>query len=112
MNYDSYEDRIVCKWGVELVGWTEDVIENPAKITALPGLRRLYGALKTGNCYWSILSADVWALRQDTRYRKIEEGKARARKRRSDAGVSKKKAGKRKSSADKVDSDSGDGGEA
>lgn len=108
MNYDSYEDRVVVKWGVEVVGWTEDAIENPAKITTLLGLRRLYGALKTGSCYWSILSDEAWALRKEARYKKIEEGKVKARKRRSDAGVSKKKGGK-KSSAHEVDSDSGDG---
>lgn len=39
MFYDGYDNRIVCKWGVELLGWTEEKIENPAKITTVLGLR-------------------------------------------------------------------------
>ncbi|KAF7964970.1 hypothetical protein HWV62_1296 [Athelia sp. TMB] len=109
MNYDSYEDRVVCKWGVELVGWTENMIENPAKLTTLLSLRRLYAALRSGDCYWSILSDEAWTLRKEARSKRISEGKAIARKKRSDAGVSKKAAGKKKGSAAVVDSDSDDG---
>ncbi|KAF7984186.1 hypothetical protein HWV62_16878 [Athelia sp. TMB] len=105
MNYDNYEDRIVCQWGVELVGWTEGSIVNPRLITATLALCRLLIAIDTKDCHWTILSPEDLAVRCAQRDERIREGKVKARKRRSDAGMSKKVAGKKRS-ADEVDSDS------
>ncbi|KAF7970978.1 hypothetical protein HWV62_22467 [Athelia sp. TMB] len=111
MNYDNYESKIVCRWGVELIGWTEETVENPAKITTTLGIRRLLVALEKKDCYWSILLPEVLAVRVDEMLKRVEEGKERMRKKRKDAGVVKKKQqlGKRKrSSPEEVRSDADD----
>ncbi|KAF7976739.1 hypothetical protein HWV62_5712 [Athelia sp. TMB] len=110
MNYDNYESRIVCKWGVELIGWTEETIENPAKITTTLGLRRLLVALEKKDCYWCILAPEVLAVRVNEMLKRVEEGKEKTRKKRKDAGVSRKQQlGKRKrSSPEEVHSDADD----
>lgn len=59
MSYINHK-KIVCKWGVELVGWTDAKIENPAAITSSLALGRLLGVLHNGNCHWSPLTQESW----------------------------------------------------
>ncbi|KAG0693659.1 hypothetical protein DFH29DRAFT_769425, partial [Suillus ampliporus] len=53
--YNTYE-AFVIKWGVELAGWTEGEVTNPGNITSSIRLAQLHAALKSGDCYWQILT--------------------------------------------------------
>ncbi|KAJ6570736.1 hypothetical protein B0H10DRAFT_1964571 [Mycena sp. CBHHK59/15] len=47
MQYVWYEEDIVLKYGVILVGWTFPEIVNPSELsTSIPGLQELYDAIK------------------------------------------------------------------
>jgi len=51
MQYTNYE-ALVCKLGIELVGWTEPKICNPGKRMTALSLNRLLNALRQGDCHW------------------------------------------------------------
>ncbi|KAF7969149.1 hypothetical protein HWV62_28240 [Athelia sp. TMB] len=97
MNYERYEDRIICEWGVELLGWTEGEIVNPRLISTTLALRRLLIAIERNDCHWTILSPEELAERCEQRDQRIQKGTTKERKKRCDAGVSKKVAGKKRS---------------
>jgi hypothetical protein len=59
MNYTAYEG-LVCKWGVEIIGWTEVEIVNPGQISTALSLQRLAEAWRSGDCYWSALTQEAW----------------------------------------------------
>jgi len=59
MNYTNY-DGLVCKWGTEIVGWTEAEVVNPGHITTMLSLQRLAEAWRKGNCYWLVLTQEAW----------------------------------------------------
>lgn len=87
MDYTKYE-RLVCRYGVALVGWTEPTISQPGLITSSLALIRLVDALRTGECYWSLLDTDDWEARKEAHMQAIRNGEVAARKKRKDAGVS------------------------
>ncbi|KZT28414.1 hypothetical protein NEOLEDRAFT_1050596, partial [Neolentinus lepideus HHB14362 ss-1] len=64
MAYARYEE-FVCKWGVHLIGWTEDSMCNPGNFKSTARLKRLYEALKDGSCHWECLTEDEWKKRKD-----------------------------------------------
>ena len=82
----SHYKALVCKWGVELCGWTEDQVANPGLIQTVPALKRLLDALHRGHCDWRQLTEVEWK-------RKVEEHEDAAPKSckwRSDHGTTKK----------------------
>jgi hypothetical protein len=51
MNYINYEEAIVQRYGIELVGWTYDKFVNPSEFSsALGPLRKLIDAINAGEC--------------------------------------------------------------
>ncbi|KAG1834282.1 hypothetical protein DFJ58DRAFT_869095 [Suillus subalutaceus] len=96
MNYSNYETSVVETYGVRLVGWPHGVkFVNPSNIGTVGDIRKLRDALKTRTCYWAALSpAEVktHASELDTR-RSAGEAVRKPRKKRSDAGVPRKRKG-------------------
>lgn len=90
MSYAGHE-MLACKWGVELVGWTESKIENPASITTSIALNRLLLALRNGDCHWSVMTQEVWDARVEALQLQVTMGKGKARAVWKDAGVSRKR---------------------
>jgi hypothetical protein len=108
MNYINYEEAIVQRYSIELVGWTYDKFVNPSEFSlALAPLRRLIDAINAGECKFVRLKAEERQKRLETYKAKIAAGelKARERKTRSDAGKKKKR--KRHSDYDASGSDEG-----
>jgi hypothetical protein len=89
MQYTNYK-ALVCRWGVELKGWTEPEINNPGNLAAL-SLNRLLNALRTGNCHWSKLTTTAWGERSDAQDVNLLEGNGKKRATCSDKGKSKKR---------------------
>ncbi|KAJ7463589.1 hypothetical protein FB451DRAFT_1403611 [Mycena latifolia] len=59
MQYVNYEEDIVHRYGIELVGWTPDKWCNPSDLTSsLTVLRELLDALKSGDCKFVKLSVE------------------------------------------------------
>ena len=103
MHYTRYEEEIVHRYGIELQGWTYEKIMNPSLLTSsLPPLMALRDALVAGTCKFVKLTAAVRKERKAAYMEKIKSGEIeiRKRKRRSDAGTSKKRA---RSEADAAD---------
>ena len=51
MHYSDYEEKIVHRYGVELIGWTYEKLVNPSELSSsLPGLCQLLDAINTGSC--------------------------------------------------------------
>src|ERR1700720_2990905 len=90
MSYTNYKN-LVHNNGVELIGWTEATVCNPGTIQTAASLNRLVYALRNGDCYWAPLTADAWEEAKAARQAKVETGKVKKRKHRSDAGMLKKK---------------------
>jgi hypothetical protein len=107
MNYANYQ-QLVCTWGIELLGWTEVEVCNPGKLQTALSLNRLLDALRKGDCYWSVLADEEWERKIAARKEQESLGRTRKRKRRSDAGVSKKGKGRAISSAKRVGDTSDD----
>ena len=82
MNYANY-CGLIAKWGVELAGWTEEVVVNPCKIQMVAALKRLLNALRKGHCYWQALLKAEW----DQKIEEQESAEPRSRKRCCDHGM-------------------------
>ena len=82
MNYANYHG-LIAKWGVELAGWTEEVVVNPCKIQMVAALKRLLNALRKGHCYWQALLKAEW----DQKIEEQESAEPRSRKRCCDHGM-------------------------
>ncbi|PSR94362.1 hypothetical protein PHLCEN_2v4463 [Hermanssonia centrifuga] len=80
MKWAYYED-LCCEFGVELIGWTEPgELCNPADMKT-PALQRVLNAIKSGHCYWQVLSEDDWTTKKTARAEVIaREGTSRSRK--------------------------------
>jgi hypothetical protein len=94
MNYINYEEAIVQRYGIDLVGWTYEKFVNPSEFSSTLGpLRRLIDAINAGDCKFVKLTAEECRKRLQTYKAKIVAGelKARERKIRSDAGKKKKR---------------------
>jgi hypothetical protein len=105
MHYVNYEDAIVKRYGVELVGWTYSKFINPADINSVGDIRTLRDALRSGACHWVRLSAQDLQDRLAEVEARRERGEVvpTKRKERSDKGVKRK----RKNTTDENDPDAG-----
>ncbi|KAF8163958.1 hypothetical protein BJ912DRAFT_864500 [Pholiota molesta] len=96
MQYANYEEAIVLKYGIELVGWTHEKFCNPSELSSSLGpLRTLLDALNDHSCKFVKLSP-LERRDREIKYRaNVASGAivAKQRKTRKDAGT------KRKSSA-------------
>lgn len=95
MHYIGYEDKIVQRYGVELVGWTYENFVNPSELsTLLPGLKKLLDAINDGTCKFVKLSPLELKARRQDHQKAIDDGSAPAsktRKPRKDRGTKRKK---------------------
>jgi len=93
MHYVKYEDAIVQRHSVKLIGWTCSRFINPADINSVPEIRVLRDALRSGACRWIRISpqelqhhtAEVDAWHQQG------EVIGKKRKERSDKGTKRKR---------------------
>ena len=94
MNYHNYETAVVETYGVRLVGWPEGVkFANPSTIGTVPEARKLQDALRGGSCFWKKMSKselELFIADLDAR-RTAGETVCKPRKKRSDAGVPRKR---------------------
>ncbi|PPQ82115.1 hypothetical protein CVT25_014277 [Psilocybe cyanescens] len=93
MHYLCFEEDIVLRYGIDLVGYTYKKLMNPSDLsTSLPLLKALLDALENGTCKFVKLSAQELKKRQDAYNTKLISGEIEPhkRKRRSDAGVKQK----------------------
>ncbi|KAG2124202.1 hypothetical protein DEU56DRAFT_744825 [Suillus clintonianus] len=94
MNYHNYETSVIETYGVRLVGWPNGVkFTSPSNIGTVGDIRKLRDALKARTCYWTVLSPaelKAHASELDTR-RSAGEVVRKPRKKRSDAGVPRKR---------------------
>lgn len=95
MHYVRFEEDIVLRYGIDLVGYTYEKLVNPSLLsTSILPLKGLLDALENGTCKFVKLSAQERKKRQDTYNLKLTSGEIepRKRKRRSDAGVKRTRA--------------------
>ncbi|KAG0695697.1 hypothetical protein DFH29DRAFT_806240, partial [Suillus ampliporus] len=94
MNYPNYAKAIVITYGVMLDGWPTDIpFTSPWNIHTVSEMRTLCDALKTGRCAWQKMSAaevDKYKANIDKR-QAAGEVVGKPRKKRSDAGKSRKR---------------------
>ena len=62
MNYDNYEEKVIQRLKVKLVGWPFEKVVSPAKLYTIGELRTLRDALKSGACAW------VWLSNQELKF--------------------------------------------
>lgn len=94
MQYANFQEGIVHRYGVDIVGWTHDKFENPSNLSnSLPPLRTLLDAIRDGTCKYIKLSSSEQKAREVQYQADIKSGKIAIKKRktRSDAGVKRKK---------------------
>ena len=60
MNYSNYKHKITERFGVELIGWPNDLlpIRNPAQLGGRDQVQKLLSALTTKVCHWKKLSEE------------------------------------------------------
>ena len=94
MNYHNYETAVVKMYGVRLVGWPDGMkFANPSTISTVPEARKLRDALRGGSCFWKKMSKselEMFITDLDAR-RAAGETVRKPRKKRSDAGVPRKR---------------------
>jgi hypothetical protein len=108
MQYANFQEGIVHRYGVDVVGWTHDKFENPSNLSnSLPPLRTLLDAIRDGTCKFIKLSSSEKKAREAQYQADITSGKITAKKRkiRSDAGVKRKKSKKGKDRDEEDDND-------
>ncbi|KAI5987293.1 hypothetical protein EDD15DRAFT_2173877, partial [Pisolithus albus] len=94
MNYSNYNTAIVETYGVKLLGWPTGVpFVNPSSIGTVSEIRKLRNSLKSGECRWKKLSkAKCNAFSSELEARRASgEVVKKPRKKRSDAGVPRKR---------------------
>jgi hypothetical protein len=95
MHYADYEEKVVQRYGVELIGWTYEKLVNPSELsTSLPGLRQLLEAINTGSCKFIKLTQAQLKQRREEHQKAIEDGSLPApktRKPRKDRGTKRKR---------------------
>ena len=93
MNYVNYEDNIVRRFRVKIIGWTYSAFVNPADINTITDIRTLRDALKTGACHWVSLSTQELKDReQEVEARRMNgDIVGKPRKERSDKGARHKR---------------------
>ena len=94
MHYVDYEEKVVQRYGVELIGWTYEKLVNPSELsTSLPGLRTLLEAINTGSCKFIKLTKDQLKQRCEEHQKAIEDGSlpaSKTRKPRKERGTKRK----------------------
>jgi hypothetical protein len=93
MNYVNYKTSIIQQMGVCLVGWPKSVkFVNPSQIGTVLKIHTLCDNLKSGACHWVKLTKvqlDAHCADMEER-REQGETVGKQRKKRSDAGTSRK----------------------
>ena len=91
MCYVDYEEKIVQRYGIELVGWTYEKFVNPSELsTSLPGLQQLLDAINNGTCKFVKLTPLQLKERRHVLQKNISEGNVpapKSRKPRKDRGT-------------------------
>ena len=94
MNYANYETSIVQAYSVQLINWPlKTGLLSPSQITNTADMRKLRNVLKSGECKWrqlTITEVEAHASELDACCAGGEVV-TRPRKRRSDAGVKRKR---------------------
>jgi hypothetical protein len=94
MNYANYDTAMMQELGVRLTGWPNDLkFANPSEIGTVGEVRKLRDALKSGQCHWQKLTRLQIADHVADLQRRREAGQTvgKPRKKRSDAGTSRKR---------------------
>lgn len=94
MQYLYYEEDIVIKEGVDLIGWTQDRFVNPSELSSsVSVLTELRDVLKDGTCKWVKLTAVERKARKAAWVTAVAAGKViqRVRSARSDIGKKRKR---------------------
>ena len=94
MDYVKYQ-CLVCRYRVDLTGWTEATIGQPGTISSSLALLRLLDVLHTSECHWVLLDDGDWEARKEAHLQAICDGKVVGHKKHKDAGVSNILKGKR-----------------
>src|SRR5271168_507101 len=110
MNYDNYDEKVVQKFKVKLVGWPFEKIISLAKLYTIGELRTLRDTLRSGACCWVQLSKLELKAHANEIATRREGGEVigKIRKQRSDKGVKtgpRCKPGARDESSDSEDDD-------
>ena len=91
MHYVDYEEKVVQRHGIELVGWTYEKFVNPSELsTSLPGLQQLLDAINNGTCKFVKLTPLQLRERRQALQKNVSEGNVPApkgRKPRKDRGT-------------------------
>ena len=75
MHYVDYEEKIIQRYGVELIGWTYEKLVNPNHLSmSLPGLCQLLDAINTGSCKFIKLTQAQLKHRCEEYQKAIEDG--------------------------------------
>ena len=94
MQYVDYEEKIVQRYGIELVGWTFEKFINPSELsTSLSGLQQLLDAINNGTCKFVKLTALQLNERRQALQKNISEGNIpvpKGRKPRKDRGTKRR----------------------
>ncbi|KIJ63228.1 hypothetical protein HYDPIDRAFT_92480, partial [Hydnomerulius pinastri MD-312] len=94
INFPNFKTNIKEKYRLDCVGWPEDTpFQAPSTIRDNDQLRKLWDALKSGTCHWKKMSPREHANHsaQLEARRKAGETVGKARKKRSDAGTTRKR---------------------
>jgi hypothetical protein len=94
MHYVQYEEKIIQKYSIELVGWTPGQWKNPNDLgNSLPPLKELYDALVDDKCKFIKLTVEQSKNHRETYEQKIASGQVvvKARRQRSDKGKPRKR---------------------
>jgi hypothetical protein len=94
MNYTNYETAIVQQYSVRLVGWPKSIkFVNPSQIGTVLEICTLRDDLRSGVCHWVKLTKSQLAAHIANLEERREQGETigKQRKKRSDAGTSRKR---------------------
>jgi hypothetical protein len=98
MCYVKYEQEIIIKHKVKLVGWPTSIkFANPSDIGTVGNIRKLRQTLKTGECKWIVQSRGQQAAYAEMLAGKVAAGEqvVKKRKERSDKGKTREKGSKK-----------------
>ena len=93
MQYANYEEAIVLKYGIEMVGWTHNKFCNPSELSnSLEPLRTLLEALSNQTCKFVRLSPAERRAREAKYRADVASGALQVKKRktRKDVGFKRK----------------------
>ncbi len=92
MQYANYEEAIVLKYGIEMVGWTHEKFCNPSELSnSLEPLRTLLEALNTQTCKFARLSPAERRAREAKYKADVASGAIQVKKRKTRKDVGSKR---------------------